>query len=176
MGREPPAPVARGHSWLRELREDHPRQKVGETPAVEEALPAVAGPPQEAGTSAPVKLRWQWEWLCNKCPLKGKNLPNHGCLHRHPTGGRRYTSKRSGKLGDTSPRKRGATSLFLYRVLQNRRSLSNVGPRAVVQRGRQCSRSFLASAMSARPRRLGARDRQAIWSGSSSGPKGELPF
>ena len=53
------------------------------------------------------QLRWQGEWLCNRCPLKGKDLRNHGCLFRHPTGGKRFTTKRSGDPGVCTVRKRG---------------------------------------------------------------------
>ena len=57
------------------------------------------------------QLRWQGEWLCNRCPLTGKDLRNHGCLYRHPTGGRRYSSERRG-VGLTVQGKRGGDATF----------------------------------------------------------------
>jgi len=53
------------------------------------------------------QLRWQGEWLCSRCPLKGKDLRNHGCLFRHPTGGKRFTTKRSVDAGVGMVRKKG---------------------------------------------------------------------
>ena len=56
------------------------------------------------------QLRWQGEWACSRCPLKGKDLQKHGCLFRHPTGGKRFTTKRSGDSMADAARKRGVDS------------------------------------------------------------------
>ena len=51
---------------------------------------------------------WEGEWRCNRCPLKGSDLRRHGCLFRHPTGGRRYTSKRASMCGVREPTQMGS--------------------------------------------------------------------
>ena len=55
------------------------------------------------------KVKWIGHWGCARCPFKGACLGSHGCLFRHPTGGRRYSSKKapSGAHGGVSHRSCG---------------------------------------------------------------------
>ena len=60
-------------------------------------------------------LVWEGEWRCSRCPLKGKDLRKHGCIFRHPTGGKRFVSKRAGVHPPGGPLKRGSEFLAIGR-------------------------------------------------------------
>ena len=48
------------------------------------------------------KVTWAGQWGCTHCPLTGNRLSRHGCFATHPTGRKRYPSKKRpiGNPGD----------------------------------------------------------------------------
>ena len=89
-------------------------------------------------------LRWEGEWRCNRCPLKGKELRKHGCIFRHPTGGRRFRSKQGGVHPQGGPIKRGSDAHATGRNSCKQAKLSDCWAKSARPRGQTSLLDFFA--------------------------------